>query len=534
MKSQTSSFIKHHIKNLLFPLLGFSMATGVLSALLVTLFQWGAAKAVALSGYLYQEAKDDPSLLLYLVLGAAAIGLLSGVLLHFAKACRGGGIPTSIAAIQGMIPFKWVSSILVLPFTAMLTYLVGLPLGTEGPGVQLGTAVGDGVAQVLGGKKRMGWRRYAMTGGGAAGFSLVTGAPLTSVLFAMEELHKRFSPLLFTMASLTVAFSQITAGILRYFGIGSDALFHIDAIPTLSVGLLYIPLLLGILCGGVSVVFTKLYHRISHFIRVVLKKVPSTVKYPVIFALVALVGFYLSDIRGSGHSLIDELFSPDHIWYLLVLVFLLRALFLLLANTSGVTGGIFLPILAFGAILGALFAKAAIAVGIMGEEHYLLFVILGMTAFLGATSRIPLTACVFALEALSANVNILPVAIAVVAAYLVVELSGLHDFTDAVIEAQTHALHGDQEPKTIEVPLHVYKDSFAVGKALEDILWPVSTVLLSIKRQKHDKFKKGLAEGDILTVYYKTYNPEETAEEFEAIVGDQPAHIDRLMRPIEL
>ena len=534
MKKKASLRAKNNIKNLLLPLLGFSIATGVFSALLVSLFQWGADKVVALSGRIYQGARENPSHLLYLVLGAMGIGLLASVLLHFSQVCRGGGIPTSIAAIRGMNHFKWLSSILVLPFSAMLTYLVGLPLGTEGPGVQMGTAVGDGVAHVIGGKKRMGWRRYAMTGGASAGFSLVTGAPLTAVLFAMEELHKRFSPLLFSMASLTVAVSQITAGILQYFGLANSRLFHIETLPSLPVKMFYLPLLLGLVCGILSIVFTKFYLLINHFVRVNLKKVPLTVKFPLIFGITALLGFYLSDGLGSGHGLIEALFSPTYIWYFLVLVFLVRALILMLSNTSGVTGGIFLPTLAFGAILGSLFARAAMALHLMGEEYYILLVTLGMTAFLGANSRIPLTACVFSMEVLSNNINILPVAISVVAAFLVVELSGLHDFTDTVIKAQTNAIYGDRKPQAIEVPIRIYKDSFAVGKSLDDILWPVSTVVLSIDKKTHKKYKKGLSEGDTLTVYYKTYNPSETAEEFEAIVGDQPVEVDRIMRPIEL
>ena len=65
---------------------------------------------------------------------------------------------------------------------------------------------------------------------------------------------------------------------------------------------------------------------------------------------------------------------------------------------------------------------------------------------------------------------------------------------------------------------------------LQDILWPVSCVVLSIEKQDPDASKTGIHEGDVLTVHYKTYNPEATAEEFEILVGKQSEEIDRIMR----
>lgn len=527
----------HYIKNLLLPCLTFSAVTGVFSALLIAFFKLAASAVVGLSERIYEFVRLNPMWLPALILGAALIGFLASLILTFSHSCRGGGIPTSITAIRGITGFKWLKSAFLLPISALLTFLCGVPLGTEGPCVQMGTAIGDGTVRLIGGKKHSGWRRYMMTGGASAGFSLATGAPITAILFSMEEIHKRFSPLLFTVASMTVAVSQITAYLLSLLGFGSLALFHVDSLSPLSLGLVFVPLIVGCVCGICSVFFTRLYNFIDKIMRRWFEKISVKIKFPIIFGLVSLVGFFFAKMLGSGHGLVDHLlgehlFETETFWYLLIIIFLVRAIFMMVSNTAGVTGGIFLPTLAFGAILGALCAELFIALGIVGEEHYVLLVVMGMTSFLGASSRIPLTACVFAIEALAGIHNIFFIIIAIMSAFICVEISGLDDFTDTVIKAKAHAIHKGKEPYIIEAPLTVCKGAFVIDKEPRDILWPADCVVLSTEKGGDRRGKLGMAEGDIVTVHYKTYDPVATAAEFEVLVGDQSEDVDRIMRPL--
>lgn len=522
----------HYIKNLLLPCLTFSVITGILSALIITAFQLAAKFVIKISVDIYSAVSSDPKWLPCLILGALAIGFISSLILSVSHNCRGGGIPTTIAAIQGVVSFKWLPSVLLLPFSALLSFICGIPLGTEGPSVQMGAGVGDGVVQTLGKKKHIGWRRYIMTGGASAGFSLVTGAPITSVIFSMEELHKRFSPLIFSVASISVVSSQITARMLSLLGIPCGGLFHIAGVNTLPISRFIIPLIIGLLCGGCAVVFTKIYHKIDRIIRVKLENVSLKIKIPVIFASVALIGFFLFEILGTGHSLIESIFERKTVWYTLIIIFLIRLLLMMISNTAGITGGIFLPTLAFGAIIGALCAEAFIGMGFIGSGYYLLLVVLGMTSFLGASSQIPMIACLFAVETMNGVNNIIPIIISTTAAFLIVELSGEKDLSDTVIEAKERDVHKGKKAHDIEVALTVYENSFVVGKNLRDILWPTSCVVLSINRVSNDKDKLPISVGDVITVYYKTYDPIATAEEFEILVGDQSEDIDRIMRPI--
>ena len=165
----------------------------------------------------------------------------------------------------------------------------------------------------------------------------------------------------------------------------------------------------------------------------------------------------------------------------------------------------------------------------MESDHYILVVVLGITAFLGATSRIPITACVFAVEALGGINNILSIIIATTIAFFVVELSGLEDFTDTIVDAKVRSISKGKRATVIETSLTVNEESFAVGKELRDILWPNSCAVVSFKRAEKNYGKVGVASGDVITVHYKTYNPEATAEEFEYLVGNQSERIHRIM-----
>ena len=156
-------------------------------------------------------------------------------------------------------------------------------------------------------------------------------------------------------------------------------------------------------------------------------------------------------------------------------------------------------------------------------------VVLGISSFLGATSRIPLTACVFAIEALSGINNVLPLIIATVIALLIVESSGLEDLTDKIIEAKLHRINKGKTPVNIEVPLTVNKNSFVIGKELRDVLWPNACAVVGFSRLHPSKDHSVISEGDVITVRYVTYDPSATLLELYDLVGEQTEDVAKIM-----
>jgi H+/Cl- antiporter ClcA len=509
---------KHHLKHTLLPCLIFASAIGALTGGAIFIFRIAATAVIDLSERIYAAVRADAIYLLILLPGAALLGLICSLILKLWRDCRGGGIPTAVASIRGLVPLKWVQGIFALFFTSLLTFLGGVPLGNEGPSVLMGTSIGKGAASA-GGKKYRAWERYCMTGGASAGFALATGAPISGVIFALEEAHRRFSVSLLVFSSISVCIGMFTEEALcRIFGVHLHS-FRFASLPSMPLRYLYLPLIIGIICGSCAVSFTKLYT----FFKEIQKKSPIRIRFipkiTVIFFITALLGFASADFVGSGHGLIEKLLSGEGVWYVLLMALGVRAVLMIAANGEGVTGGVFVPTLAFGALIAALIYRAADAISLAPKGYETLFIAIGMTAFLAAASRIPMTALVFSLEVLAGVQNTLAIGIAVTAAFMVVEFSGKVSFADTIIESKAHAFHEGRVPLIINAFVTVNEDSFADGKELRDLLLPPTCAVLSIEMKNPSTPE--ISAGDVLHLHYSTYHAKETLASLEAIFGPQ-------------
>lgn len=521
----------NYAKNILFPCLLFSVITGIFTGILIFLFKAAASWIISASSGIYAYVRENPVLLPALIGGAAVVGLISAFVLKRVPDCRGGGIPTSIVILRGLAPFNWIKSVVFVFFSAMLTYFCGIPLGNEGPSVQMGTAVGRGTVNIFAGKNHA-WDRYIMTGGACAGFAVATGSPLTGIFFAFEEAHRRFSPMIFMAASMAVIASTTTMQILCAVTNTSPYLFNFSLDTVLPLKYIWAAVIVGAVCGLCTAVFTKSYRALRKFLKTNLAKFPFILKTVLIFAGVSVIGFFSDDCLSSGHHLIDELYEGHGVWYFLIIIFCVRALLLIVANNSGITGGLFVPSLAFGAIIGAVCGKAFVAAGIIPDEYYPIMVIIGMAAFLGSCSRTPIMAIAFGIEALDGLSNILPIVIGVTIAYLVIETLGISAFTETVIEAKVEAAHAGKTAHIVDTRLTVKEGSFAVGKEIRDILWPPTCVILSVRKNPKNAghYDPEISEGDEFHVHYQTYDPEETMKNLESLLGVQDSELNSRVR----
>ncbi|MBQ8504316.1 MAG: chloride channel protein [Clostridia bacterium] len=511
-----------YIKNILLPCLVYSGLTGIFTGCLIFLFKLSVSRVVPFSESVYAFVRENPAFLPLLLIGAAAVGGISALILHYAPDCKGGGIPTAITLLRGLVSFSWVKSIFLLFPSALLTYLCGVPLGTEGPSVQMGTAVGRGTVRIFV-KKHLAWDRFVMTGGASAGFAAATGAPLTGIFFSFEEAHKRFSPMLFMVSAVSALTSTAVMQLLCPLAGISPSLFHLKTDASLPLTFLWSAAIIGIICGLVGAGFTKLYGIIHSFIDTKLKKIPFAVKIILVFTMTAVIGFFIPDCLGSGDGLIEALFDRQGAWQMLIVCFCIRGIMLIIANNVGITGGLFVPTLAFGAVIGGLCGKAMIGMGILPEEYYIITVVLGIASFLSASSRTPIMATAFTIEALCGLQNILPVIMGVTLSYITVETLGIHDFTDIVIDGKLKAAHKGKKDRVFDIKMTVAEGAFAEGKEIRDILWPPTCTVLSVHKNPttHHHSHTGISAGDMLTLHYHTYDPEETRRSLEAILGKQ-------------
>lgn len=512
--------------NLMFPAVVFGSVTGLFTAVVITLYKLCAKHVIAASEAGYHFLREN------LLCVIPVLAVLLGVAFLFAHIYRrvpnlkGGGIPTSIGMLRGILPCRWLSNLVGLFFMSLTSFLIGVPLGNEGPSVQMGTAIGQGSVRTMA-KKHRAWDRYSMTGGACAGFSIATGAPISGVLFAIEEAHQRVSPMILIVAATSVLAAGIATEILApIFGVSTSLFPKLDLI-TLHAKDVWIPLAVGIVMGLFAVLFLRYYTVVTALWKKKLHKIPHAWKIFSVFVLTVVFGLISYSFISTGHELILHLFEGRQTLIMLLLILVVRSTLTLFANTNGITGGIFLPLLSLGAVLASAVGQILSHLFGLGEPYYVLILVLGITGCISGMMKMPLTAIVFAVEALACYENILYVVIVAVTAFIITEIFEVHSINDTVLEDRVHAQNKGKEFRVIDTFVTVQPGAFAVGKQIRDIFWPQNLFVLSVQHgKKHgaevdEHGGKEIREADILHVRYSTYDEEKTAEELMAIVGQQ-------------
>ena len=516
---------KRDIVNLIASSCWFGAITGVLTAVVITVYKVCAEHVISICETGYDFLREHLIWLPLVITALFGIAALFAYCYRKTPNLRGGGIPTSIGILRGIVTFRWLKNLIGTFFLSLTSFLIGVPLGNEGPSVQMGTAVGRGTVSLFS-KKHRAWDRYAMTGGACAGFSVATGAPVSGILFAIEEAHQRISPTILLTSAFSVLFARITSEILSPLCGVSISLFPALQLPALSTRDVWLPLLVGAAVGLFSVLFLHYFRSLNALFHTVLGKLSRTVKTFLIFLLTLVAGLCSFSFISTGHHLIVSLLEGAPTLVMLLLILIVRTTLTISANTNGITGGIFVPLLALGAVVSAILAKLLTLTGLPSEQ-YTLVLILGITACIAGMMKMPLTAIVFSIEALSCSAHLLSVIATAATAYAITEIFGVHSINETVLERKIKNLNESKTAQVIDTFVTVQEGAFAVGKQIRDIFWPANLFVLSVKHdpkrtaQVDQHGEKVIREGDILHIRYSTFDEAQTKTELIAIVGDQ-------------
>lgn len=512
--------------NLIIPAFVFGGITGIFTAIIILLYKLVASFIINLSETGYDFFREKLIFIPLVLIGLFALSLLFSFIYKKNPRFRGGGIPSSIASLRGIITFKWLRNLIGVFFMSLASFLVGVPLGNEGPSVQMGTSIGKGSVKLFA-KKHSVYSRYSMTGGACAGFAVATGSPVSGILFAIEEAHHRVSPTIIIVACVSVLFARITTELLAPVLGVSISLFPSLQLYVLTVKDVWIPIIVGILMGLFGVAFLKFYKLISKFFNTTLKKVNPRYKIFGVFALTFAFGLVSFSFISTGHELIFTIIHKNFAIYALILLLIVRITLTLCASSAKITGGIFLPILAIGAIFSALVFELLSLTFNLEQSYYTIILALGITACIAGIMKMPLTAIIFSVEALSCYSNILYAIIVSVIAYVITVIFKTKSINDSVIDNIIKERNERYTPVVIDAFVTIQKDSFAHGKQIRDILWPANLFVLSFKPSESriakvdEHGEKTLHEGDILHVRYSTLDDTQTKKELTAIVGEQ-------------
>ncbi len=337
------------------------------------------------------------------ILIPVAGGLLVGLIARYGTdKIRGHGIPEAIQAILDRDSIIQARVAYLKPIASAITIGSGGPFGAEGPIIMTGGAFGSLFAQFL--RLSSIERRILLVCGAAAGMSATFGAPIASVLIAVELLLFEWKPRSF----IPVAVAAFVAEVVRWSLIGTSPPFlvaHPHAIDPSAFGWAAI---VGIAGGVVSAIMTKLVY----FTEDAYERLPvHWMWWPAIGgAIVGIGGWFVPQALGVGYGTINGMLNGQLALGVVAGIIVVKIVIWIAALSSGTSGGVLAPLLMIGGAMGTL-----LAAGIPGHESSV-WAIVGMAAIMGGTMRAPFMATMFALETTHAWGLLPPIFIGCVAA----------------------------------------------------------------------------------------------------------------------
>ena len=349
------------------------------------------------------------------IIGApTAVGLLVAILVvHFFPAVRGSGVNQTKAALyifNGYIPFKNAVGKFICSALAIGS---GQSLGPEDPSLQIGASL----ASALGRRLELSREKLRLLApvGAAAGLAAAFNAPISAVLFVIEEVIGRWSAGILGSVVLSAISSVV---VMRWF-LGADAIFRIPVTTFVHPGELIAYAGLGVAGAFAAAIFS----RSIGFFRPRLRALPRWTQYfqPAIAGLlIGLIGWLgFPQVMGAGYEFMDQAMHDQFTWKILAALAVLKILATTLSFVSGTPGGMFAPTLFIGAMLGG-------AVGGI-ERHFFplltvstgTYALVGMGVLFAAFLRAPMTSVFMVLE-VSGNYSIIvPVIVANTVAYVI-------------------------------------------------------------------------------------------------------------------
>jgi chloride channel protein, CIC family len=337
---------------------------------------------------LYPPAAAHWRRILFPVVGSASMGYL---LFRYFPNARGSGVPQTKAALYARDGRILLRTVLGKFFCTSATLASGIPLGREGPSVQ----VGAGIASVLG--RFLGLRpekvKALLPVGAAAAIAAAFNTPLAAVVFALEEVVGDLNAPVLGSVVLASATSWLALRLL----LGNSPLFTVPQYELVHPLEFVIYGVLGVAGGLVSVAFTKLL--LSMRAKFLSLPKDSLCFQPVAGGLVVgLLGWFVPQVLGVGYGYVGDALNGRMAFHLMALLVVLKLIAVTTSYASGNAGGIFGPALFIGAMLGGSLGTVAHGLWPAHTSTPGAYALVGMgTAFAGIV-RAPMTSVLMIFE----------------------------------------------------------------------------------------------------------------------------------------
>jgi CIC family chloride channel protein len=404
----------------------------------------------------------------------SAIGALiaTALVVHYAPEASGSGIPHLKAVLHRLRDLTWSRVLTIKMFSGVLAIGSGLALGREGPTVQMGGAVADGIARGL---KVSPQDRLTLTAAGAgAGLAAAFNAPLSGLVFVLEEVQRDFRPAVFGAAFVAAATADVVArsvsGQLPVFTVPNYTMPPLSALPAFA--------LLGMLAGLLGVAFNRgLLGTLN-----LMARVPRRWSFgicAVVGAAAGLLAWFSPSAVGGGHELAETVLTNSIPLFAIPLLFLVRFGLTLASYGAGAAGGIFAPLLALGALLGlGVGHMVHIFMPALAAEPGV-FAVVGMAAYFTAIVRAPLTGILLISEMTGSYEQMLPLLAASFCAYMMAEYLRDIPIYEALLERDlSRGGIGANHDQPIVVEFEVELNAPFTGLVVRELGLPAGCVLV--------------------------------------------------------
>lgn len=345
------------------------------------------------------------------VLAPAIAGIgVALLVIHVFPRVRGSGVNQIKAAMyisNGYVPFTTVIGKFI---ACALAIGSGQSLGPEDPALQMGA----GIASLIGRSLRLSQEKLRLIApvGAAAGLAAAFNAPISAVLFVIEEVIGTWSAGVLGAIVLAAVSSVVT---MRAF-LGPESLFRVPPFRLAAPGEVLAYAALGMAGGAASLVLLKWIV----YARPRMQALPQWTQYfqpAAAGLLIGLIGIRFPQVMGAGYAIVDQAMHGQFVWQLLLLLAGLKLLATGFSFLSGAPGGMFAPTLFIGAMLGG-------AVGSI-EHHFFpsltatigTFALVGIGTLFAGFLRTPITSVFLVIELSGNYTAILPVIISTMIAY---------------------------------------------------------------------------------------------------------------------
>lgn len=302
----------------------------------------------------------------------------------------GSGLPQTKALLEKKMEYKSPFKNIIAKFLGgVLSISSGLSFGREGSSVQMGSLIGFIFGKSF--KVENDNQNYLIAAGAGAGISAAFTAPLASSILILESLKNDYTADLKRL-TISTLLSGLCAGIIAILFFPTNIYSSISIVkPELKeYQMLMVLIIMSIIFSFLGKAFSNLFIYIKlHYERFQRK---YDRHYIMLATLIVIITFFYPSLVGGNQIITIEIIENNSFSLFGNLLILgILATLTIISNATGFPGGLFIPLLSMGGLLGKIFCIALAHFDIISLSNTGYFVLIGMSVFFISVVRTPLT-----------------------------------------------------------------------------------------------------------------------------------------------